>query len=77
MKQNTPQNKKSGTITRSERSTSNQLVESMLTEHKSKIGDVIHVVINERTTIELPASLSKDEIEARVENYKKLHKSKE
>lgn len=71
-----PQNKKNGTITRSERTSANSLVETMLADHKSKIGDVVYVVIDDRTMIELPAHLSPEEREARIENYKKLHNSR-
>lgn len=75
-RQNTPQNRKDGVITRSERSSANQLVETMLAEHKTKVGDVIHIVINDRTTIELPAHLSQEQREERVANYRRLHQSK-
>ncbi len=75
-KQNTPQKKKEGIITRSDRNASNRAVEIMLEEHKSKIGDVVLVVIDDRTTIELPSNLSQAEREARIANYKKTHKFK-
>lgn len=54
----------------------NQLTENALKEHKKRIGEVIFVTINSRTTIELPAHLSQTEINERVELYKKLHSSK-
>lgn len=54
----------------------NQLTENALKEHKKRIGEVIFVTINARTTIELPAHLSQTEINERVELYKKLHSSK-
>lgn len=54
----------------------NQVTENALKEHKKRIGEVIFVTINPRTTIELPAHLSQREINERVELYKKLHSSK-
>ena len=75
-KQNSSANKKDGEITRSERTSATQQAESVLKNVKERAGDVIHVVISDRTTIELPAHLSQEEIDARVEKYIKLHKSK-
>ncbi|GEM_PF-2193094 len=54
----------------------NEQVETLLKDMKNKAGAMILVPITSRTSIELPASLSKEEIEARVANYKKLHTSK-
>jgi len=75
-KQNLSGNGKSGGITRSERSTVTQQVESVLKDIKQKAGEVILVQITDRTSIELPAHLSQAERDARVANYIKLHKSK-
>lgn len=61
---------------RSERSIANQLIENSLKEYKKSIGDVILVSVGPRTTIELPASLTLEEREARIEIYKKLHTSR-
>lgn len=61
---------------RSERSIANQLIENSLKEYKKSIGEVILVSVGPRTTIELPASLTLEEREARIEIYKKLHTSK-
>lgn len=55
---------------------SNQLTQNALKEHKRKVGEVVLVAISPRTTIELPASLSLEEREIRIELYKKLHTSK-
>lgn len=63
-----------GNVTRSSVSLANQLVEKVLSDHKKKVGDVIQVEINKRTTIELSANLSQEEKEARIETYKRLHK---
>jgi predicted outer membrane protein len=68
--------KKDGEITRSEKASVNQQAESVLKDVKEKAGNVIHITISDRTTIELPAHLSKEEIDARVEIYIRLHKSK-
>lgn len=69
-------NKKEGEITRSEKTSVTQQAALILKEIKRKTGDVILVTISNRTSIELPAHLSKAEIDARVANYIQLHKSK-
>lgn len=61
---------------RSEKSSSNQSAESVLNEYKKRIGEVVHVAISARTTFEFPAYLSKEEIDTRIENYKKRHNLK-
>lgn len=60
---------------RSEKSLSNQSIENSLKEYKKSIGEVVLVAISPRTTIELPAHLSKEERDIRIENYKRLHPS--
>lgn len=74
-KQNSSVSKKEGEITRSERASATQQAESALKNAKERAGEVIHVTISDRTTIELPAHLSQEEIDARVEKYLRLHKS--
>ena len=54
----------------------NKSTKQMLKEHKNRIGDVVLVKISERTTIELPAALSQEEKNARIEQYKKTHSAK-
>lgn len=76
VKQNPFGNKKEGEITRSERTSATQQAESLLKNIKERSGNVIHIVINDRTTIELPANLSQDEIDIRVKKYLDLYKSK-
>lgn len=61
---------------RSERSIANQLIENSLKEYKKSVGEVVLVAITPRTTIELPANLTQEERELRIENYKRLHTSK-
>lgn len=61
---------------RSERSLSNQLIENSLKEYKKSIGEVVLIAISPRTTIELPAHLTQEERDIRIENYKRLHTSK-
>lgn len=75
-KQSSSTNKKDGEITRSERDHATQHAESVLKSVKEKAGNVILVTINNRTTIELPANLSQEEINTRVAKYIKLHKSR-
>lgn len=54
----------------------NKSTKQILKEHKERVGDVVLVKITDRTTIELPAGLSREEMDARIEHYKSLHKSK-
>jgi hypothetical protein len=75
-KQNSSGTKKEGEITRSERTSVNKQAELTLKAIKKKVGDVVLITINNRTTIELPAHLSQVERDARVANYIRLHKSK-
>lgn len=75
-KHNTSASKKEGEITRSERTLATQQAESVLKNAKERTGKVIHIIIDDRTTIELPASLSKEEMDARVEKYTRLRRPK-
>jgi len=76
VKQNFSSIRKGGEITRSERTTVNQQVETMLQDIKQKTGKVILVAITNRTSIELPAHFTQDQIDERVAKYIELHKSK-
>lgn len=67
--------KKNGEITRSEKTSANAQATSVLKNAKERAGAVIHIAISRRTTIELPAYLSSEEIDARIEKYMRLHKS--
>lgn len=67
---------KKGNMVRSEMGSSGQSTENALKEYKKSVGDVVLVAISPRTSIELPAHLSQAEIDARVEVYRSLHKSK-
>lgn len=75
-KKNSSTNKKEGNITRPERVSVKDQAQSALNNAKEKTGKVIQVAISDRTSIELPAHLSKEEIDARVAKYIKIHKSK-
>ena len=66
---------KKGSVVR-EFASSCQMTEHAIKEYKKGLGDVVLVAVSARTTIELPAHLSQAEIDARIENYKKLHSSK-
>lgn len=74
-KRNTSVNRKEGEITRVERASAAQQAESILKNVKQKTGDVIHIIIDDRTRIELPAHLSQEEIDSRVKRYIALRKS--
>lgn len=73
IKRNSSSNKKEGEITRSERTSATDQAAAVLKNVKEKAGEVIHIAISDRTTIELPAHLSQEEIDARVERYIRLH----
>lgn len=68
-KKKASQKRKDGAINRSERVRANDLVSQMLEDHKRRIGDVVCVVIDSRTSIELPASLTPEERNEHVKNY--------
>jgi predicted outer membrane protein len=63
-------------MARAETNQVNKSTKQMLKEHRDRIGEVVLVKITDRTTIELPASLSRKELDARIAQYKSLHKSK-
>lgn len=63
-----------GNFIRSERSASGHLAENVLREHKKNVGEVVYIAISARTTLELPAHLSQEERDVRIENYKKRHR---
>lgn len=62
-------------VTHSERVAYNQMAENAVREYKKRVGKVIHVVISDRTTFEFPESLSQEEIDIRISNYRKRHKT--
>lgn len=66
--------KKEGKITNAEKANAAKQVQNILKEIKDTKGDVVIVAINDRTSIELSASLSQEEIDERVANYIRLHK---
>ena len=76
VKRNSSSSKKEGEITRSERTSAIDQAASVLKNVKEKAGDVIHITISDRTIIELPAHLSQEEIDARVQKYIRLHGTK-
>jgi len=72
-KQNSFGQKKEGGISHSDKASASQQITSILKNLKDKTGETIRISINKRTTIELPASLTQAEQDARVANYMKLH----
>jgi len=74
--QNSDSYKKEGKITNAEKAYAAKQVHNVLKEIKDKKGDVVIITINDRTSIELSASLSQEERDERVANYIRLHKSK-
>lgn len=75
IKQDSPNKKKYGAITRTGRLSDSEQAELTLRNAKMNAGDVIHIAISGRTTIELSADLSPEEIKVRVNRYKEFHKS--
>lgn len=67
---------KKSNFTSSKMNSSTQSTENVLKEYKRKLGKVIYVAISARTTIELPADLTQEEIDSRVEHYKQRHPSR-
>ena len=76
VKQNSSNKKKAGAITRTGRLSENEQAELILKNAKKNAGDVIHIAISDRTTIELSAHLSPEEIKVRVDRYKELRMTK-
>ncbi len=68
--------KRKGFLTRYDKSAAMQQAVETLKTAKEMAGDVIHVSINEKTTIELPANFTQEQIDARVKNYYDRHPSK-
>lgn len=55
---------------RNSRLTEHEQALNTLQQVKEMAGKVIHVVVSNRTTIELPADTPQEEIDRRVERYK-------
>ncbi len=70
------QNKKEGKITFSDKTLAGQQTLSKLKEMKAKLGEMVLVAIDRKTSIELPSNLTKEERDERVENYIRLHQPK-
>lgn len=66
--------KKTVVSNRSNKTKYNQDVIDMLEAYKKKMGDVIRIPIDYRTTIELPSRLTIEERKERIELYKQTHK---
>lgn len=58
-------------VKKNERLTQDEMLKSLLKEHKESLGEVIWVRIDDRTHIELPANMSEKDRKERVENYMK------
>ncbi len=57
------------TVKKNERLSQEEVLNQILDDHKKNIGDVVCIKIDDRTSIELPASMSVEDREKRVENY--------
>lgn len=56
---------------KSERLTQDEVLKNLLEDHKKTLGEVVWVKIDDRTYIELPASMSEKDRKDRIENYMK------
>jgi len=72
-KQDSNNIRKDGKISYSEKVISAKQTVSILNELKHKNGAMVRVIIDKRTSIELPASLSQSEIDERVAVYIRTH----
>ena len=54
---------------RTERQTPEDTLRRIIEEHKKDMGETVWLKINDRTHIEVAASLTEDERKKRVENY--------
>ncbi|MBK5722790.1 hypothetical protein JGH11_18115 [Dysgonomonas sp. Marseille-P4677] len=59
------------TMKKAERMTQEETLKQLLENHKKDLGDVVQIKVNERTYIEVPASLTETERRERVKNYLK------
>lgn len=58
-------------IKKNERLSPEEQVKQLLSDHKKSLGEMICIKIDERTSIELPASMSISDREKRIKNYLK------
>lgn len=56
---------------KSERLSQEEMLIQLLNDHKQSLGDMVSIRIDNRTSIEVPASLSEEDREKRVKNYLK------
>jgi len=75
-KQNLSVRRKESGMTRRGVITPTQQAELVLQNTKKNTGTVIHVAIDDRTTIELPAHMPQEEIDARVKKHIELRNSR-
>ena len=54
-----------------ERLTQEEILKQILDDHKKSLGEVICIEIDERTSIEVPASMSEEDRAKRIKNYLK------
>lgn len=59
------------TVKKNERLTQEEQVKQLLEDHKKTLGEVVCIKIDDRTSIELPASMSTEDREKRIKNYLK------
>lgn len=64
-----PVKRRGRTVKRNERLTQDEILKSLLEDHKKSQGEVVWIKIDDRTHIELPASLSEEDRKKRVKNY--------
>ena len=64
-----PSRRSGNAMKKSERVKPEELLKKIVEDHKERVGDVICIRIDSRTSIELPAHLSEEKRVERVNNY--------
>ncbi len=69
VQQTTPKAGRRTAMQRTERQTPEDTLRRIIEEHKKDMGETVWLKIDDRTHIEVAASLTEDERNKRVENY--------
>lgn len=69
VQQTTPKAGRRTAMKRTERQTPEDTLRRIIEEHKKDMGETVWLKIDDRTHIEVAASLTEDERNKRVENY--------
>ncbi len=64
-----PSRGRGNAMKKSERTTAEEALRQLLDDHKKTLGEMIQIKIDNRTYIEVPASMSEEDRKKRVKNY--------